>query len=397
MQFSGLCSRDWPRLVKMQNITEKFRQYFESHGFVWQPGTVICSENPKLLFNISGGVRFEQAIDSAVQQWPSRIASSQKCLRTDNWVKIGQSGRHHFAFEMLGHFCLYEFNEQATKQLMLETAWGFLTVTLGLPSSSLVVIVHPDDVTSRNIWRQIGVGNIREDIANINVSASHNKSGFRTEIAWFAPIEQSEPSGKLVELWNIVFTEFEGPEVMKQRMPIIAADSGMCLDRVLTAVELAASDYSNSLWKPLVQQLESCGFKQPIANRLADVGRAITWLVTEDLEPGNKAAGYVLRKFIRESFALCSYESITFDDVADLWLSHWLENSAMDLTAYKHVLVIGREVEQFRHALRAGERACARILKKGKLTEEDLHFLSDTHGYPEALARRQQQRSHNET
>lgn len=367
----------------MNPLTQLFKRHFESYGFAWQPASPICSANPKLLFNISGGVCFEGVIASGDRPPLSQLVSCQPCLRTNNWTKIGLSGRHHFAFEMLGHFCLYNEGEAKTKQLMIESAWSFLTSSLRIPPSRLIATVHPNDHVTRNIWEQLGVGRILQETGNISFNPAHTKSGFRTEIAWLSSQNQTP-----IELWNIVFTEFDGVELLARPLPVIAADSGMCLDRVLTAVEDAVNDYSNSLWHPLVSSLNEI-LKQDFttACRLADVGRAIAWLLTEGLLPGNKASAYVLRKFIREAFALSRYNPPTFDQTADLWLRTWTNLSTSQLKQS-----LSDEISQFVFCLRSGEKACIRLLerRKGKLTESDYRVLSESHGYPEYLARKQQ-------
>lgn len=366
------------------NPLELFKDHFESYGFSWQPANPICSTNPKLLFNISGGVCFEEVIASGVRPPFSQIISCQPCLRTDNWTKIGLSGRHHFAFEMLGHFCLYNEGEAKTKQLMIESAWRFLTSSLRILPSRLVVTVHPNDYTTQNIWEQLGVGRISQNTGNTSFNPARTKCGFRTEIAWLGNQNQDP-----IELWNIVFTEFDGDKLLARPLTKIAADSGMCLDRILTAVEDAINDYNNSLWHPLVTSLnEMQELDFTTACRLADVGRAISWLLAEGVLPGNKASAYVLRKFIREAFALSGYNALTFDQTADLWLRNWTAET--NFSQLKQSL--SDEISQFALCLRSGEKACMRLLerRKGELTESDYRVLSESHGYPEYLARKQQ-------
>lgn len=368
----------------MNPLTQLFKRHFESYGFVWQPANPICSPNPKLLFNISGGVCFEGVIASGVQPPLSQLISCQPCLRTDNWTKIGLSGRHHFAFEMLGHFCLYNEGEAKTKQLMITSAWSFLTSSLRIPPSRLIATVHPNDHVTRNIWELLGVGRISQKTDNISFNPAYTKCGFRTEIAWSGNQNQVP-----IELWNIVFTEFDGDELLARPLTKIAADSGMCLDRILTAVEHAVNDYSNSLWHPLVSSLnEILGLDFATACRLADVGRAIAWLFAEGLLPGNKASAYVLRKFIREAFALTGYNLPIFDQTANRWLNHWTAGKNFSVSQLKQSL--SDEISQFVFCLRSGEKACIRLLerRKGELTESDYKVLSESHGYPEYLAKK---------
>ena len=355
---------------------DEIRRHFGTFGFKWQDSVPIVSSNPKLLFNISGGVVFEDAISHGIIPENSRVVSVQTCLRTDGWEKIGRSGRHHLAFDMLGHFSLYEGKEAEVKNVMIESAWRYLTQCLGISQSTLSATVHPQDVTSQRIWGKLGVRTVSND-GNVTYTPIRNRCGVRTEIVW-----QNPDTNRSIELWNLVFTEFQGDILFESPLEMIAADSGASIDRIVTAVECSRSDYENSNWKGVIGSLteRSKVQDQTTMCRLADLGKAAVLLVSQGLRPGNKAADYVLRKLIREAFILCRQTSIQFDEFVVISGNQWSSADAVQA-------VFAGEVSKFEKGFERGKKEYQKLIsrKVGPLVESDIEYLTSTFGFPRAL------------
>ncbi|QQS22550.1 hypothetical protein IPM19_02865 [bacterium] len=160
-------------------LYNEIKDHFRTYGFNWQDSVPILSSNPKLLFNISGGVIFESTISDGVTPEKARVVSVQTCLRTDGWEKIGYSGRHHLAFDMLGHFSLYEDKEDKVKGVMIESAWNYLTQRLGINPGLLSATVHPQDTTSQKFGKNFGVKTAAND-GNVTYTPTRNRCGVRT-------------------------------------------------------------------------------------------------------------------------------------------------------------------------------------------------------------------------
>lgn len=355
---------------------DEIRRHFGTFGFQWQESVPIVSANPKLLFNISGGVVFEDAISHGVIPEKTRVVSVQTCLRTDGWEKVGLSGRHHLAFDMLGHFSLYEGKEHEVKDAMIESAWRYLTVCSGISPDTLSATVHPQDATSQKIWEGLGVRTVSND-GNVTFTPTRNRCGVRTEIVWRNP-----NTNKSIELWNLVFTEFLGETLFKSPLEKIAADSGASIDRIVTAVECCGNDYENTNWKGVIESIsERSEVKdQTIMCRLADLGKAAVLLVSQGLRPGNKAADYVLRKLIREAFILCRQTSISFDEFVVISGNQWASVDAVQT-------VFAEEVSKFEKGLERGRKEYTKFIsrKNGPLTKSDIEYLTSTFGFPRAL------------
>lgn len=355
---------------------DEIKRHFGAFGFKWQDNVPIISSNPKLLFNISGGVIFEDVISHEATTESRRVVSVQTCLRTDGWEKIGRSGRHHLAFDMLGHFSLYESKEAEVKDVMIESAWQYLTACLGISSSTLSATVHPQDATSQRVWEKLGVRTVSND-RNVTYTPTRNRCGVRTEIVW-----QNPDTGSSMELWNLVFTEFQGDTLFRSPLGKIAADSGASIDRIVTAVECRMNDYENSNWKGVIDSItERSEVKdQTIMCRLADLGKAAVLLVSQGLRPGNKAADYVLRKLIRDAFILCQQTSIPFDDFVVISGNQWSSAEAVKA-------VFAEEVSKFEQCLERGKKEYKKIAshRNGPLIESDIEYLSSTFGFPKDL------------
>lgn len=369
------------------NIKNIAQTYFTDCGFCWREGVPIVSANPKLLFNISGGVIFEDAISHEEPLENRRIASIQTCLRTDGWEKIGISGRHHLAFDMLGHFSIYESDEYETKERMIIGAWRFLTLSLGIPTNQFFATVHVHDLVSQNIWCKLGVKVVLNS-ENTTVTPEKNRCGFRTEIVWVNP-----NNGRYMELWNLVFTQFEGDSLMVPPLDRVAADSGASIDRIITALECCENDYENSLWKNEIYSLIKISrFKEKSTiYRLADFGKAIVLLVSQGLLPGNKAADYVLRKIIREAYIICMQSSIFFTDFINISIRAWVDDQK-SLDSIINVLV--DEAKKFELVIARGQKEYFKIVssKNGPLCESDIEYLSSTIGYPRALIKAEEKK-----
>lgn len=361
-------------------LQQEIKRHFGDFGFQWQESVPIVSANPKLLFNISGGVIFEDAISHGAIPKETRIVSLQTCLRTDGWKKIGISGRHHLAFDMLGHFSLYEGEELEVKGVMIESAWRYLTDCLGINSGTLSATVHPQDAVSQSIWKGLGVRTVLNG-ENVTFTPTRNRCGVRTEIVWQNPDTQKE-----IELWNLVFTQFKGEILFASPMDKIAADSGASIDRIVTAIECRNSDYENSTWKGVIKSITQSSqiHEQSAMCRLADLGKAAVLLVSQGLKPGNKAADYVVRKLIREAYVICRQVSMPFDEFGMISGSYWLSaDAARDLISPVFV----EEVSRFEHSLERGRKEYTKLIsqKQGPLNEPDIEYLASTFGYPKAL------------
>lgn len=302
-------------------IKTEYRKIANKNGFVFEESETLRADiGTNLMFNISGGVKYQNHIIGQADLNTKRIASIQKCLRTDCLSKIGKTGRHHLCFEMLGHFMLYEKGEQETKQQTISMIYEYLCNSLNLDNKRIWATVHPQDKVSREVLSSLEINNIIHQEDNTFVSPYAEKSSFRVEFLWQKIKEKPE----LIELWNLVFTQFNSKDILQSPSETIALDSGGSLERLVSAIEDISNNYENSLWKGLIQDIQSsCKVKNiEDIRKLADITNAYANLLDEGMRPGNKAENYVLRKLIRTSFDFVDKLGIDGDVLLNTYFFH---------------------------------------------------------------------------
>ncbi len=356
--------------MKENQVVKNFSHLSTLKGWRWEDTKPTLRSDSNLLFQISGGAVFEKELSGINQSPYSRIASFQNCLRTDTWDKIGYSGRHHLLFGMIGHFMFFEDDEFSTKQIMIKTALEFLNDYLGISLENLAVSVHPNDSISLSIWKSLNIKNIRFNPNNTSVDPFNLRYGTRTEIIFLGQ------SGAECELWNIVFhsNSYKEGEIKNSK---ITADSGASIDRLIRAHDFKNNDYETDYWRDFISLIDGDTVTKM---RLAEMLKASTFLLTENLNPGNKGASYVLRKIIRESYNLSSSKEQCLSNFI-VTENYWLNNLNSKVDDFR------LELDTYQLALGKGEKEFKKIInKKGKLEEKDILFLFDSFGYPKSLA-----------
>lgn len=79
-----------------------------------------------------------------------------------------------------------------------------------------------------NVWKKLQNNNIILSEKNVFVSLYALKSALRTKILW------QKDDGSLMELWNLVFTQFDSKNIFENPSNLIAADSGASLERIVS-------------------------------------------------------------------------------------------------------------------------------------------------------------------
>lgn len=347
----------------MNLLKSSFIEYFAKKGYVTVPSSGLKAENANLLFNISGGVIFEEHVEGFNEK-SLKLASIQRCLRTDSWKKIGLSGKHHIFFEMMGHFSFYVSDSYETKSSFIKDAVDFLLEEINLPRNRIYLTVHPGDWESLQIAKILSLDFV-ENKDNISLSPQKKRSGYRVEIKW-RRLQQED-----IELWNLVFTQYED-EKFVQKMTKIVADSGMSLERLLVAVEDKNNNYECSLWREYTSVF--CG-GNTIPNehlfRMADLLRSSIELLKDNIYPGKKSCNYISRKILRELFVFMILYQIDINQVAAR-------------TNFPQEYI--KEYNLFLKALRKGESFIETIkAKKQHLEDQDIRLLFESYGYPELL------------
>jgi len=302
--------------MKTDELREAYLSFFESKDCVRRPSDVLVPRHdPTVLFTPAGMNQFKNEFLGVGPIEFTRATSCQKCLRTGDIGNVGVTAYHHTFFEMLGNFSFGDY----FKKEAIHWAWEFLTDSkwLGLDADRLTVTVYLDDDEAFDIWeKEVGLSKDRikrEDEDENFWPASAPSQGPDGVCGPCSEIYYHPENGKEVEIWNLVFTQFNrvgDPPDNLRPLPKKNIDTGMGLERTAAVLQGVVSNFEIDILKPLcvasgevVDQKYSFDSKAGRAiRRIADHVRACTFAIHEGVSPGSKDAEYTVRLLLRRAF-----------------------------------------------------------------------------------------------
>ncbi|HPY41245.1 MAG TPA: alanine--tRNA ligase, partial [Thiolinea sp.] len=314
--------------MKSAELRQKFLGYFASKGHEIVPSSSLVPGNdPTLLFTNSGMVQFKDVFLGVDKRSYVRATTAQRCVRAggkhNDLENVGYTARHHTFFEMLGNFSFGDY----FKEDAIRFCWEFLTETLKLPKERLWVTVYAEDDEAFNIWSE-GIGFPADRISRIgdNKGARYASDNFWqmgdtgpcgpcTEVfydhgshIWGGPPGTPEEDGdRFIEIWNLVFMQFERTKDGEmRRLPRPSVDTGMGLERLAAILQGVHSNYEIDLFQALIQAARHLAAEGTDPNSaslkvIADHIRSCSFLVVDGVLPSNEGRGYVLRRIIRRA------------------------------------------------------------------------------------------------
>ena len=301
--------------MKADDLREAYLAFFESKGCVRRPSDVLVPRwDPSVLFTPAGMNQFKDHFLGKCKLEFTRATTCQKCLRTGDIDNVGRTARHHTFFEMLGNF---SFGDYFKREAIL-WAWEFLTSHnwLGIAPEKLSVTVYEDDHEAYTIWSD-EVGLPAGKIMRMGEDDNFWPAGAPTQgpdgvCGPCSEIFYRMPDGSDVEIWNLVFTQFNrvGPPPGNLRpLPSRNIDTGMGLERTCAMLQGVDSNFHIDIFKPIVEAVaDACGRKYVAATddgrrmrRIADHVRACTIAIHENVLPGNNEEKYVVKRLLRRA------------------------------------------------------------------------------------------------
>ncbi len=379
-----------PRIIALPaaEIRRRFVEFFAGRGHTVVPSaSLVPAGDQTLLFTNSGMVQFKDALTGAEKRSYTRAVDYQRCLRVagkhNDFEEVGRTPRHHTLFEMLGNWSFGDY----FKSEAIHWAWDFLTRDLGIPADRLAATVYTTDDVAYDVWRtEIGLpperlarwGNWETgDEKNFWRMADTGPAGPCSEIHFdrgvefsegdFCTPDHSEHCPRWLEIWNLVFMEFE-LALDRSLTPLAApgVDTGLGLERLASVLQQVPTNYDTDLFAPIHARMRDLLGHDPgefEAERfsyqvIADHARAVTFLIGDGVLPSNEGRGYVLRRILRRAVRhgrllgrnepfMVEIAKVVIETMADAY-PHLLEREAEILGA------IAREEAQFSRTLRAG-------------------------------------------
>ena len=301
--------------MKADDLREAYLAFFESKGCVRRPSDVLVPRwDPSVLFTPAGMNQFKDHFLGKCKLEFTQATTCQKCLRTGDIDNVGRTARHHTFFEMLGNF---SFGDYFKREAIL-WAWEFLTsrAWLNIAPDKLSITVYQDDSEAYSIWSD-EVGLPATQITRMGEDdnfwpASAPTQGPDGVCGPCSEIFYRMPDGSDVEIWNLVFTQFNrvGPLPDNLRpLPSRNIDTGMGLERTCAMLQGVDSNFHIDILRPLVEAVgEVCHQKYVPGDdngrrmrRIADHVRACTFAIHENVLPGNNEEKYVVKRLLRRA------------------------------------------------------------------------------------------------
>ena len=392
-------------------IRQAFLDFFDSKGHqIVESSSLVPDNDPTLLFTNAGMVQFKEAMAFRENRGYTRAVSCQRCLRAggkhNDLDNVGYTARHHTFFEMLGNFSFGDyFKEEA-----IAYAWEFLTEVVKLPPDRLWVTVHHDDDEAYKIWTEdIGFDPERisklGDDNNFWTMGDTGPCGPSSEIFYdHGPDILGGPPGsaddeldRYVEIWNLVFTQFErSADGALTRLLKPCVDTGMGLERLAAVLKGVHNNFDIDLFVELREKVADVlgvsDLTNPSLNVIADHIRSATFLVADGVLPSNAGRGYVMRRIIRRAlrhgYKLEAREAF-FSKLVDLLVEQMGDSYPLLVSTQDQIKkILQKEEHKFDETLDQGMKILEEAIEEldGKQIPGEIVFkLYDTYGFPTDL------------
>ena len=308
-------------MSSVNDIRATFLEYFGKNGHEIVASSPLVPQNdPTLMFANSGMVQFKNLFTGAETRDYVRATTSQKCVRAggkhNDLENVGYTARHHTFFEMLGNFSFGDY----FKENAIELAWNLITKEYGLDASKLLVTVYHEDDEAANLWKKIA--GLKDDRI-IRIATSDNfwamgdtgPCGPCSEIFYDhgdhipggPPGSPDEDGDRFIEIWNLVFMQFEQMPDKRIALPKPSIDTGMGLERIAAVLQGKHDNYDIDLMRSLIEAsadvsgTDADGSHNISHRVVADHLRASSFLIADGVLPSNEGSGYVLRRIMRRA------------------------------------------------------------------------------------------------
>lgn len=393
------------------DIRKTFLDFFAKNDHTIVPSSPLVPRNdPTLMFANSGMVQFKNYFTGAEKTDLKRATTSQKCVRAggkhNDLENVGYTARHHTFFEMLGNFSFGDY----FKERAIELAWNLITKEYGIDKKRLCVTVFHEDNEAIQYWKKIA-GLSDDKIIRIATSDNFWSMGdtgpcgpcseifydHGDKIAGGPPGSPDADGDRFVEIWNLVFMQYEQVSADKRiALPKPSIDTGMGLERVSAVLQGVHNNYDTDLLRDLVTASadisgKKAEGKQLVSHRvIADHLRASSFLIADGVLPSNEGRGYVLRRIMRRAMRHAHMLGCTDPHM------HKLVPSLLTLmgTAYPELVqakvliteTLKIEEERFKTTLGKGlkllDEELAKLPASAKLPGDVAFRLYDTFGFP---------------
>ena len=405
-------------------IRRQFIDFFveaRAHAFV-PSSPVVPQDDPTLLFTNAGMNQFKPIFLGEETRAYTRAANSQKCIRAggkhNDLDDVGKDTYHHTFFEMLGNWSFGDY----FKTEAIGWAWELLVKQWGLDPERLHATYFEGDpaeglepdLEAKSLWEKylpasrIHPGNKKDNFwemgdtgpcgpcSEIHFDRTPGKTG--------GPLVNGD-SPEVIEIWNLVFIQFNRSPSGLTPLPAKHVDTGMGFERICAVLQNVPSNYDTDVFKPLLDKISELSGKPyggelenpvDIAFRaIADHARMATFSIADGAVPSNKKRGAVLRSVIRRASRF-GYQVLGLTEpflhelvpVVAANFGDFFPEVRQD-TGETEQIIRGEEedfLSTIERGLKGFDEAVERAVKTDKIISGgDIFTLHATHGFPADL------------
>ncbi len=399
------------QMTGVNDIRSGFLDFFKKHNHeVVRSGSLVPSNDPTLMFTNAGMVPFKNLFTGLETRDYKRAVSAQKCVRAggkhNDLDNVGFTVRHHTFFEMMGNFSFGDY----FKDDAINFAWQLITKEFGIDKNKLLVTVYVDDDEAFNIWKKV-TGFADKRIIRIATSDNFWSMGetgpcgpcseifydHGDHIPGGPPGSPDEDGDRFVEIWNLVFMQYEQLSPGKRiDLPKPSIDTGMGLERMAALMQGTNDNYQTDLFKALINaSVEASGVDATGTNNvshrvIADHLRSCSFLIADGVLPSNEGRGYVLRRIMRRAMRHGNLLGVSEPILYKLLptLIREMGEAYPELVRAKALISETLQLEEirFRKTLDRGisllESETASLKDGDELSGEVAFKLYDTYGFP---------------
>ena len=395
----GFIEKNIAKKMSYIEVWKKMEEFFVKNGHTSIPRyPVLARWREDIYYNIASIVNF-QRFDNGIMvfEYPANpLIVPQVCLRFNDILNVGVTGRHFTAFVMPGQHSFNWPKEGYWKDRTIELNFKFLTEEMKIPKEKLVYV--------EDLWTMPDFSALGPYIETFSYGLELSNSGFmyftwknRLEelpmkvidvgwglerLAWFS---QSTLTAYDAVFGNVVdrFLIKTGLKIDKEIFKRYSIISGK-----LNIEDL--SDYKRAKHEILEKmKIDENTFSEKIEKIQAmyavlDHSRALAFAISDGGLPSNSKAGYFLRVILRRSLDLIEkyFQNIDLAEVA-IWHAEYLKPIFPELKESENEIytVINAERKKYEETKKKNQKIVG-IYKNKELTTEELVKIYDTYGIP---------------
>ncbi|MEI7512824.1 MAG: alanine--tRNA ligase [Candidatus Uhrbacteria bacterium] len=412
-------------------IRQKFLDFFREKGHAIIPSASVVPENdPTVLFTTAGMQPLVPYLTGQKHAMGTRLADSQKCVRTDDIDEVGDN-RHLTFFEMLGNWSLGDYFKRES------ITWSFELLTdkqwFGIDPHKIYITVFEGDADAPRDEESIGIWQALFQVHGIKAELGDRIRAYPKKKNWWGPAGLTGPCGpdteifydtgkahdpafgaechqncdcgRFVEIWNNVFMEYE-KQADGTFKPLAQknVDTGMGLERITAFLQNVETLFETDAFTPVISKISELSGKSYNGNArafriIADHVRAATFIIgdTHGVVPSNVGQGYIVRRLLRRAIRegrRLGIENAFTHLVAEVYVgeygSHYTE---LETNLLKIVEEMKKEEEKFGKTLEKGMKELEKKLNVGAhgdapdskqvpISGEDAFLLFSSYGFP---------------